>query len=224
MSAKMSKTRRAAFLKALAETGNQTLSAERAKVSRSWVCLQRSGDAGFDAVCLEAIAAAKARLIAEAEVAPHAPHSPHPARASRESPSPARGRGAKWQFAAGVELVVSGTNGVRTQVRRARLRQWTPRVEARFLSALSASCNARAACAAVGLSVSSAYARRERLPAFARAWEEAVAIGKVRLDAVLIQNLDYAFDPAAAPPEMMLREVTVTDLIRTLRMYEKRGR
>ena len=50
MSRKTSPVRRAAFLKALSATGNQTIAAERAKVSRSWVQLHRSTDPGFDAV------------------------------------------------------------------------------------------------------------------------------------------------------------------------------
>ena len=49
MSRKTSPARRAAFLKALSETGNQTIAAERAKVSRSWVQLHRSTDPAFDA-------------------------------------------------------------------------------------------------------------------------------------------------------------------------------
>ncbi len=47
MSKKFSAARKRAFLHYLAETGNQTISAERAKVSRSWVCLHRKEDAGF---------------------------------------------------------------------------------------------------------------------------------------------------------------------------------
>ena len=62
MSAKISASRRAAFLKALGETGNQTLSAERAKVSRSWVTAQRARDAGFDGAVRAAIEAARERL------------------------------------------------------------------------------------------------------------------------------------------------------------------
>ena len=36
-----------AFFATLAATGNQTLAAERAKVSRSWVTLHRSADPAF---------------------------------------------------------------------------------------------------------------------------------------------------------------------------------
>ncbi|PAX07115.1 hypothetical protein [Sphingomonas lenta] len=72
MSAKTSERRRAAFFKALAETGNQTLAAERAKVSRSWVSLHRAGDPAFRAEMEAAIASAEARLDRAAGVGPAA--------------------------------------------------------------------------------------------------------------------------------------------------------
>lgn len=62
MSRKTSAARRAAFFKALRETGNQTIAAERAKVSRSWVQLQRSVDPAFKAAVAAAVAEAKAGL------------------------------------------------------------------------------------------------------------------------------------------------------------------
>ena len=43
----MSAARKAAFFDALRATGNQTLAAEAAKVSRSWVCLHRAQDPEF---------------------------------------------------------------------------------------------------------------------------------------------------------------------------------
>jgi len=49
MSKQFSAQRERAFLDYLAASGNQTLSAERANVSRSWVGLHRASDAGFDA-------------------------------------------------------------------------------------------------------------------------------------------------------------------------------
>ena len=55
MTKKTSKARTGAFFKALSETGNQTISAERACVSRSWVTLHRSTDPEFKArmeVCI----------------------------------------------------------------------------------------------------------------------------------------------------------------------------
>ena len=90
---------------------------------------------------------------------------------------------------------MSGTNGVRTQIRRAKRKQWTPRVEARFLAALAGSCNVKASLAAVGMSKGSAYPHRKRFPAFDEAWRRAIAIGTMRLDEALVETCDHFFDP-----------------------------
>jgi len=118
MSKKFSAQRRRAFLTYLAQSGNQTLSAERAKVSRSWVQLHRSSDAEFDAACRAAIAEAQGRLRQAL---------PLPPPASGRGEERAQVRGAKWRYFDGAELVVKGTNGRRTQIARARIKQWTPR-------------------------------------------------------------------------------------------------
>ena len=70
MSKKFSAQRKRAFLTYLAQSGNQTLAAERAKVSRSWVCLHRATDAKFDAACVAAIAAAREALSSAPTPAP----------------------------------------------------------------------------------------------------------------------------------------------------------
>ena len=208
MSKKFSAARRNAFLKALGESGNQTLSAERAKVSRSWVCLQRSTDAEFDAACRVAIELAKERL-----------RQPSP------SPSLQGGRG-QWRYLGGHELVVRGTGGSgggkRVQVARARLKQWTPRVEQRFLEVLAATCNAKVACAEAGMSIGSAYAHRRRRPEFARNWDVAIEIGYIRLESSIHENIAYFFDPDMPPPEAAMKDVCVMDAIRLLRMYDRR--
>ena len=49
MSAKTSPARRAAFLKALGETGNHTIAAAHARVSRSWVTQRKMSDPEFRA-------------------------------------------------------------------------------------------------------------------------------------------------------------------------------
>jgi hypothetical protein len=54
MSKKISAARAAAFLKAVQETGHQTLAAERAKVSRSWVLVHRKREPGFEAAVQKA--------------------------------------------------------------------------------------------------------------------------------------------------------------------------
>ena len=70
MSAKTSAARREAFFRALAETGNRTIAAERAKVSQSWVTLHRAQDPEFRARMAAAVAGAKDRLRAGGVAAP----------------------------------------------------------------------------------------------------------------------------------------------------------
>jgi len=211
MSAKITKARRDAFLKAVRETGNQTLAAERAKVSRSWVQLHRTNDPEFDTAVRAAIAAARAsfdRL------------------RMNGGTEPPRG----WGFLDGEELVVRGTNGRRVQIARARLRQWTPRSERRFLAMLSATCNVDAACAEVGLSPASVYEHRKRWPAFGARWNAAIAAGSERLDGGLAAGAIALLDPELTelygpPPEpAVVAPVSVDDAIRLVRLHERRAR
>jgi hypothetical protein len=218
MSKKFSAQRKRAFLTYLSQTGNQTLSAERAKVSRSWVRLHRSGDPEFDAACRSAVAEAKAAL--EALASP-----PLPARAPHESPSPAKGGGkSKWRYFEGHELVVRGTGGAgggkRVQIGRAREKQWTPRAEKRFLSALGATCNVKAACAEVGMWPPSAYNHRDRWPAFAERWAQAEKIGFFRIQAAMAENGCNLFSDPEVEPDLTLRGMTIADAMEALRMHK----
>jgi hypothetical protein len=198
MSAKITASRRRAFLTYLTNTGNVSLSAERAKVSRSWVRLHRAEDPAFDEACREALAVAGARLGAgphsPAAGSDHAPHGPLPG-------APPAGRG----YFEGHELVVYGTNGVRTQVRRARLNQWSPSTEDRFLALLAGSCNVKAACREIGLAFSSAYAHRNRWPGFARRWDEAIEIGYMQIEASLLEA--GGNNPFSNPDDLPIAEV-----------------
>ncbi len=212
MSAKMSAARRAAFLKGLAETGNVTVSAERAKVSRSWVQLHRSTDPEFDSACRAAVAEARERLSGHGE---------------RRPPS-------GWGFAGGEELVVRGTGGARpstrsgpargrrVQVARARIRQWTGRAERRFLEALAATCNVKAACAAVGLTPASAYGHRNRWPAFARQWDEALETGALKLDLAIIETAKNIFSDAPPDLSLPIPDMTFDQAIQALRLHQRR--
>ena len=177
MSPKTLAARRALFLRALRESGNVTLSAERARLARSWVHNQRKRDPGFDGACRAAIAAARAAFAALG---------------SRRPPT-------GWGYLDGEELVVKAASGGRVQVTRARPDQWTPSAEARFLSMLAATCNVKAACGAAGLSTTSAYNHRKRWPAFARRWDEAVSLATARLALALVR---YCINPFSAidPP------------------------
>jgi len=181
MSAKMSEARRAAFFAALRETGNQSLAAEAAKVSRSWVALHRANDADFRRELEAALRQARDRL------------DRHP---ERRPPS-------GWGYLDGEELVVKGSGGPgggrRVQIARARLRQWTPRIEERFLAALMATGNVGASLAEAGMSKGSAYAHRKRWPGFARRWDEAVAFAEMQLGHALVHHAANPFSGRALP-------------------------
>jgi hypothetical protein len=173
MSAKTSAARTAAFFTALAETGNQTISAERARVSRSWVTLHRSADPAFKARMEAAIAEARERL-------------------SRAGAVTSSG---KWANINGEKLVVRGSRGRRAQVSRARLKQWTTAEEARFLAVLSATCNLKLACREVGLSAASAYGHRHRWPEFSDRWDSAVEEGYWALQGAMLERATVSLDP-----------------------------
>jgi hypothetical protein len=200
MSAKTGAARREAFFAALAATGNRTLAAERAKVSQSWVTLHRAQDPAFRARMEVAVAEAKARL-AEAAVA-----------------APPSG----WGSLDGEELVVRGTNGRRVQIARARLKQWTPRVEARFLTVLAATCNVKAACAEVGLTQASAYNHARRWRGFLERWDAALATGYARLEIGLVERGCNLFSPDEAPLGSESGAMDVEQAMRLLRMHRRR--
>jgi hypothetical protein len=217
MSRKFSEARKQAFLKGVRETGNQTIAAERAKVSRSWVQLHRSTDPQFDADCRAAIAEAKESLA----------WAPDRVRGTRGSNRPPSG----WGHLDGEELVVKGTGGSgggkRVQIARARLKQWTPRVEDRFLATLAATCNVKAACAAVAMTAASAYAHRKRWPGFAARWDAAIEAGYERLEEELTASAIAFFEPPEPGEpwfEPVVEPMSVRDCISIVRLHERRAR
>ena len=209
MTQKFGAQRKRAFLTYLSQSGNQTLSAERARVSRSWVQLHRSSDAEFDAACRAAIEEAREAL----------------GRVAHPNPALAAGKAANWRYLAGHELVLREACGRRVQIGRARLKQWTPRVEDRFLSTLAATCNVRAASAEVGMGTTAAYHHRDRWPDFARRWDEALETGYVRLEAALVENACHLSGPRETPPDVDMPPVTFDQALHLLNRhrYHLRG-
>lgn len=210
MSHKTSPARRAAFFRALLETGNQTLAAERARVSRSWVQLQRSSDPAFKVEVAAAVAEARASLSQRSATSAEHDGSSRPER--------------KWAFQHGEELVVRGSRGRRVQVARARLHQWTPRVEDRFLGLLAECCNLRLALRAVGFTAASLHEHRKRWPAFDAACEAALARGFERLDTGLAHAACRLFSPDFYPlPEApVVGPMNASAAISLMRLHEKR--
>lgn len=209
MTQKFSQARKEAFLAALRVTGNQTLAAERAKVSQSWVQFHRKENPAFRTAVARAVDEAKAAL--------------------RQAQRERDGNGAG--YAQGEELVVRGTGGAgggkRVQIARARVRQWSPRAEERFLATLAATCNVKAACAEVGLSPVSAYNHRQRWPAFARRWRDAVKLGHLLLEGALVEAGGNIFSGTEIPepgPIGALRGMTAAQAIHLLHMHKHEAR
>lgn len=210
MVAKFGEARRRAFLDAVRGTGNQTIAAERAKVSRSWVTLHRANDPAFSQQIDEAVAEARATL-----------RRAQGGRASNEPPT-------CWGFLDGEELVVRGTGGAgggkRVQIARARLKQWSPRVEERFLETLAATCNVKAACAAVGMTAASAYGHRKRWLRFAERWDEAIEIGFSRIEAGLVEHACNMFSGEGPPVLAPTPAMTVMEALQLLHMHKHQVR
>lgn len=212
MTRKFGEARRRAFLAALEATGNQTLAAERAKVSTTWAQQCRKTDPDFASAYDAALSAAAAALEAHG---------------ARKPPS-------GWGFLDGAELVVRGTGGSalpaaprdaggkRIQIARAQVRQWSPRIETRFLEALAATCNVKASCSEVGMTPSSAYRHRKRWPGFARRWDDTLDAGFVHIEmglidaaGVFLAGEDDIGDPGA------MTGMTVAYAIELLEMRER---
>jgi hypothetical protein len=118
-----------------------------------------------------------------------------------------------------VELAVRGTAGGgqrRVQIARARLRDWSPAAERRFLDALGATCNVSAALAEVGKSKGSAYTHRKRWPAFAKLWDQVLEEAYAALEISLMQNACNLFSAREYLPETVIRDMSVADAIHLL--------
>ena len=134
-----------------------------------------------------------------------------------------------WGHLDGVELVVRGTgDGIggrrRVQIARARLKGWNAHSEDRFLEALAATCNVKAACAAVGLSAASAYHHRGRWPGFARRWDAVATVASERIEAGLFQagaNLDSSDH---VPVDVPITGMTADHALQLLRLFHSAPR
>ena len=71
--------------------------------------------------------------------------------------------------------------------KRIKARKLTVSVRERFLAELAATAHVGLACAAIGVTHTAVYTRRERDPVFARAWRVALLAGYDRIEAALIR-------------------------------------
>ncbi|MEO8176951.1 MAG: hypothetical protein ABI626_09880 [Sphingomicrobium sp.] len=102
--------------------------------------------------------------------------------------------------------------------------RWTPAAERRFFAALADRANVRSAAAAAGFSTNAIYARRSRRPEFRRMWEAAVETGKARLQMLLIDTAERAFDPALLEVSEEAPDVSVSEALNILKSREGKDR
>lgn len=76
---------------------------------------------------------------------------------------------------------------VKGQMRRVRSDSWTPDKAAIFFATLAQTCNASEAAREAGLCRASAYRRKAIDPAFAEAWEDALAEGYGEIELMLMR-------------------------------------
>lgn len=199
MTAKVGGARRGAFLKAYAQSGNLTLAAGRAGVSRSWVSLARRSDPAFDARCRAAKAESAERL----------------AGGGSNRPPPG------WERRSGASLVVQRAGKRPPQVVRSLRTVWTPRAEARFLGRLRQCNNIRLACAWAGMTLSSYEAHWRRWPDFRRRVGEARAFARQWLASRSEAAKERPFDFEVSP--QLEAGASIAERIRLARRHLRRG-
>lgn len=186
------------FLAALAETGNVTWSAQQAGVDFTTVYGRRNRRPAFAEAWAAAIkrrgAAHSARLVPPAM----------PGR--RGNPVPSQ------------ELVerVCSRNG--PQLVRLGAARWSARAQDDFLAELAATGNVRRSAAAVGFSPTALYRRRLKERHFAEAWDAAVATGRARIEAYLVEVADRSFDPDCMADPADLPRMTVAEALKFLQL------
>ena len=97
-----------------------------------------------------------------------------------------RGRAGRDKPAARGELVLVA--GGTPKKRKSSDRDWSKAKEQAFVEALGETCNVTLACAAAGVSTTSAYRRRKGNAAFRNAWREAIGLAYQTLELVLIER------------------------------------
>lgn len=194
-----------AFLQALRRTGNIRLACREAGAKYGTMQHRRRQHAAFALRWDAALAFAQARL----------------ARARSPTPLPQRGEGLRTT--GGEPVVVRLKNG-KLQMRRAQPGKLTREAEQAFLAALSVTCNATLAAAAVGSCFGAFNRRRKKDPAFAREMRMAIRRGYEALELAMMESIlpashehgDWRHNaPPAMPP------MTVNQALQLMYLHQK---
>jgi hypothetical protein len=223
----------AAFLRALARTGNARLAAAQLGVHRATYTKRRAHNRRFATLWDAALAFAAAQ-INETQNQPRSSRAKSRGAGTDSSHTPfdfaqderklTSAEPNRPRTKGGEPVPVRLANG-RVQLRRAKSGRMTKAAEQAFLAALSATCNVRLAAVAAGFTHSAFYQRAKRDPGFRREWRLARAEGHQRLELALLEGFqpesheDDAWrhnDPPPIPP------MTPQMAIQLLAMHRKR--
>jgi hypothetical protein len=161
---------RRGFFVGLAASGNATLAAKRAGISRTCVYRWRHKDAGFADEWQAALRRFARRAGRHGE--PGAARSKPRAKAAPARQGP---------------LIARRTRGGRPQLAAARASDWNEDKEAAFFAELGASLNVTAASRAAGFASKTAWMRRRADAAFSRRWAAVMEEGRHRLELRLME-------------------------------------
>ena len=189
----------AAFLAALAETGNARLAARSLGVHRAAYTKRRARDPAFAAAWDIALAAAQAKIL--------------PQLAGGGGPRETRWRGPERSGGTtseppNIPLAPTATAAGRLQLRAVPPSRIAPADEAAFLAALEETGSIRRAAALAGFAHTSFLARARRRPALAReiGIRAAVAADRDLFLSIERGKRDYDFDPDIPLPKMSVEE------------------
>lgn len=203
----------AAFVKALARTGNVRAAAREIGVAYGTIQHRRRVHPAFRSETDAALAGAQARL-----------DSAGGCRGPEAKPDAGARTGHRTR---GGETVVVRRRDGKLQIRAAQPGKLTRDCEQAFLSALSATANVRLSAAAAGAAPGAFYRRRRKNPAFAREMQLALEMGYERIEMALLDSFrpdshaDDAWRHNEPPP---IPEMTVNQALQLLFLHQKEAR
>lgn len=201
------------LLAALARTANARLALEECGISHYWAYKQRTSDPDFDARWRTAVRNGR-RALGQAAAA-----------RARDAGAERSGEAAK--------LTLVGSSGKGTlRLEREKPCSFTAERRARFLDALRATCNVQEAARAVKMSPKGAYRCYHEDAGFRKAWEAALAEGRVHLEMALIgaawalfRTPDAQAHPVVGPADVTGMDAKVAlQVLKLHRPAEERGR
>ncbi|WP_293944055.1 hypothetical protein [Sphingomonas sp.] len=185
----------APFLSALAVTGNVGASAEIAGIDVTGVYRRKTRDAGFREQWAAVLSAREAR--ASGVVAPAVSVVVTPVLAAPEAIG-AKDDGSAGAISAAAAAAAMGLRPRMTasgvKLARVGTRRWSAKAEGQFLVAMANCANMAVAASVAGFSKAAVSKRRLKDARFAAAWDLAMEVGQVRIQAGLIAQAARAYD------------------------------